>query len=327
MRKSAFVPDFWIQSDLGDSALRTLLVLNLHRDGNNCCYVTNDELAANLGKDVSGVKADLRRALKLGLIERRFDQKGRRHFYLILKECPEGENHPPREISNPQTGGENFNPGGRITTPQGGEFQPPRGENITPLPQTPLYRNNLNTTYKSTCNSHEANNTHTDQNNPIEAIGKKPKPIPDQILRMASQIGLEGWVGEVQFQEIDPDDWRVKETLVRIKGTGKKVNGRYAWQIFNGLPEVKPPAEAVGFKTLKVDHMPNVMPPLPEKSEFSAIKTEYYNRLGDLTCDFSIINSLMEAIDAEPKQGQPSEYRNRLEAIYRDTLRLNGSHK
>ena len=39
MRK-AFIPEFWITSDLGDAAFRTLAVLALHKDKEDRCLVS-----------------------------------------------------------------------------------------------------------------------------------------------------------------------------------------------------------------------------------------------------------------------------------------------
>lgn len=147
MRKTAFVPDFWIQSDLGDSALRTLLVLNLHRDGNNCVRMTNIELAAILNKDMRRVRDDLSLAAKKNLIVRKFDDNGKRYFELILNRNTEDGKRP---------GGTNTNPeGGRIAS--GGEDgnHPGGRTDSVHLPNNPLYMNNLKTTYKTTCDTRE----------------------------------------------------------------------------------------------------------------------------------------------------------------------------
>ncbi|MBI1324398.1 hypothetical protein GC170_14600 [bacterium] len=63
---------------------------------------------------------------------------------------------------------------------------------------------------------------------------------------MATAVGAEAWIGQVQFQEIPLTDWRVKETLRTIQSRGGNKGPNYAWKIFRDLPEVQPAPTANG---------------------------------------------------------------------------------
>jgi len=71
----------------------------------------------------------------------------------------------------------------------------------------------------------------------------QPQPktqTPEDIKRMASQLGLEGWIGELSFQGESLQDWRVRETLGLIYAQGGKKGSRYAWGIYRNLPKEQP---------------------------------------------------------------------------------------
>jgi len=96
--RKAFVPDFWVMSDIGDAALRTLIVLSLHKDKLDHCYMTNDKIAGIMNKDVRRVQADLNRAIEMKFIERKFDAKGKRFFVLNMNGLTgDAQRHPMTE--------------------------------------------------------------------------------------------------------------------------------------------------------------------------------------------------------------------------------------
>lgn len=76
--------------------------------------------------------------------------------------------------------------------------------------------------------------------------------ISEDLKRMASQLQLESWIGELQFQGESLEDWRVKETLGVIFAQGGKKGSRYAWGIYRNLPKDRPAVtKAAGVRSPK----------------------------------------------------------------------------
>jgi len=97
MRK-AFIPEFWITSNIKGDALRTLVAVALHADKHGKSWVKNDTLVDMLDKDIRRIQADLNRGESLGLISRKFDDKGRRFFIINMNDCTGDEKqHPPAQ--------------------------------------------------------------------------------------------------------------------------------------------------------------------------------------------------------------------------------------
>lgn len=253
MRK-ALIPEFWVTSEIGDAALRTLMAVAMHADKQGVSYVKNDTLATILKKDVRRIQSDLNQAENLGLIRRKFDDHGKR-FFVINRDNRTGDAQ--RHGMTPSSMTENVTPCRK--TSSGDDAQRHRGmtENVT-SPNNPYIGNNLllQSTIQST-------HTHSDpepaishpQPEPFECVlgnGKKLPPlklpeqkIPDDLLAIATATNLEGWLGHVQNAGIDINDWRVRKTLIEVRSKSKKINapGSYAWTIFDALPEQKPEAE------------------------------------------------------------------------------------
>jgi hypothetical protein len=78
----------------------------------------------------------------------------------------------------------------------------------------------------------------------LSDLGQKPEAIPAEIRRMATEVSAEPWIGQVQFQSIPLNDWRVRETLTRLKARGGNKSVNYAWKIFRDLPERQPQPKA-----------------------------------------------------------------------------------
>ena len=94
MRK-AFIPEFWITSDIKGDVLRTLIAVALHADKHGVSRVKNDTLAAMIGKDVRRIQFDLNRGESLGLISREFDEHGKRFFTINMnKRTGDEKQHP-----------------------------------------------------------------------------------------------------------------------------------------------------------------------------------------------------------------------------------------
>jgi len=133
MRK-AFIPEFWVTSDLGDAAFRTLAVLALHKDKEDRCFLTNETIAGILNKDPRRVRSDLLRAEQLKLIARKYTDRGQRFFVLLMNEDTADEKRPGRtQNDRPEN-----DRGGRKTS-GGADAERPGGrtENVHP-PNNPL---------------------------------------------------------------------------------------------------------------------------------------------------------------------------------------------
>ena len=243
MRK-AWIPETLILSGLGDAAFRTLMVLALHKDKEDRCYLTNEKIACILNKDSRRVRADLMRAEHLGLIQRKYTERGQRFFCLIVNECTEDGKRPGVTNNVPQGGRKTS--GGEDTQRPGG-----RTENVLP-PNNPLIGttvlNNLSQQHTNTnAGGREAERPQAPDTECVSVSGDTSLPqsqprteIPEDLKRMTSQLQLESWVGDLQFQGESLDDWRVRETLGVIYAQGGKKGSRYAWGIYRNLPKERP---------------------------------------------------------------------------------------
>lgn len=315
MRK-AFIPEFWITSNIKGDALRTLVAVALHADKHGKSWVKNDTLVGMLDKDIRRVQADLNRGEALGLISRKFDEKGRRYFVINMEACTDDEKqHPPAQ--NDMT--KNNTPRQKTT---GGDDEKQQGgmTNYDTPPNNP----HIGTLYSSTVSIHKDTHAREAQGEDTECLSLSnaslPEPEPKQVIppdvqRMASQLQLESWIGELQFQNISLADWRVKETLgvIHAKGGGK--NSRYAWGIFRNLPENQPKPDAYT-PARQPEPMPNVMPPKREQDGYELAFTEISNRIAAAKWPLDKKNFYLDRVFTVVRSGSAESYRARLEAIF-----------
>ena len=86
MRK-AFIPETWITPKLGADALRTLIAIALHADKHGVSYIKNEVLVEMLGKETRQIQIDFQKAERLGLISRKYSDKGKRYFQIHMDSC------------------------------------------------------------------------------------------------------------------------------------------------------------------------------------------------------------------------------------------------
>jgi hypothetical protein len=259
MSRNAFVPMSWITSDLNGEALRTLILLSTYADNKTGeCWPTNSELAKACRKSERSIRNDIHSLVESGMISI-VDFNGRRRKIRIestdwfsrpgrndrarveenLPVCME-ENLPPR----PE---ENLPP----RKPRVEEKLPCRVEENLPVcveeKLPPLIRthpfnspNELREEERSVSEESKPTDFAGECLSALSDLGRKPAPIPAEIKRMATDVNAEAWIGQLQFQEIPLEDWRVCETLTRIKARGGNKGVNYAWTIFRDLPEKKP---------------------------------------------------------------------------------------
>lgn len=250
----AFVPRSWVLSGLKGEALRTLILLATHADRETGeCWPSNALLAEALGKSVRAIQFDLAEIERAGFISKH-ESAGRGRWFKI--ESPEwyapGENRSKKKASNHE---ENLHPPHEEILHGSPEepcrkSSPPHEEILHPNHEEILHGPNKNSTREPNQEPVREERSFPAQAEtaPFSAdllaafsdLGQKPPPIPAEIKRMATDVNAEPWIGQVQFQGIRLEDWRVAETLARLKarGGGKGVN--YAWAIFRDLPVEKP---------------------------------------------------------------------------------------
>jgi len=312
MRK-AFVPEFWIISDIGDAALRTLMVLALYKDKQDHCYLTNDKIAGILCKDVRRIQADLNRAIQMKFIERKFDAKGRRCFVLNMNDCTDDvQRHTMTE--NVMT--ENVT--GCRSASSGGDAERHRG--MTPSvtsPKNPYIGTTvlINSSNQQTNNGGESVSECVSVSNASLPPTELKQEAPPDVIRMATQLQLESWIGEVQFQNILLSDWRVKETLARVHSKGGGKGGPYAWGIFRKLPVEKPKPETNGYSSAAVSHIPNLQPKPRQADSYELVFTEISNRIADAKWSISAKSRCLDKLFTLERAGSAESYRFKLERV------------
>lgn len=138
MRK-ALIPEFWVTSEIGDAALRTLMAVAMHADKQGVSYVKNDTLATILKKDVRRIQSDLNQAENLGLIKRKFDDHGKR-FFVINRDNRTGDAQ--RHGMTPSSMTENVTPCRKTSSGDDAQRQGGMTENVT-SPNNPYIGNNI----------------------------------------------------------------------------------------------------------------------------------------------------------------------------------------
>lgn len=149
MRK-AFIPEFWVRTNIKGDTLRTLLAIALHADKNGISFVGNELLCQITNKNTRQVQYDLNRGESAGLITRKYDDKGKRYFVINMNQCSDdGILHPMQQKSmvndctpcKETTGGDALSLHGGV-------------QSDCTSPQTPLYMNHcILTPYSNTASS------------------------------------------------------------------------------------------------------------------------------------------------------------------------------
>lgn len=139
MSRKALIPEFWITSDIGDAALRTLLIVALHADKQGHAYVKNDLLAVKLKKDVRRIQSDLNKCESMGFLTRKFDDKGKRFFVINRNACTDDAERQGMTLSNMT---ENVTPCLKTSSGDDAERQGGMTLSVT-SPKNPYIGNNL----------------------------------------------------------------------------------------------------------------------------------------------------------------------------------------
>lgn len=260
MSRKALIPESWVTSDIGDAALRTLLAVAMHADKSGHSYVKNDTLAIMLKKDVRRIQSDLNKCESMGFITRKFDDHGKRFFVVNRNTCTDDAQ---RQGMTPIVMTENVTPCRKTSSGDDAQRQGGMTPSVTPL-NNPHIGNNL--FLQSTSSIKKTREGEPEMNQPtppeVEFVSFSPtaslpsstprQEPPAEIKRMASELQLECWLGELQFQGIDLNDWRVRYALCEIQSKGGARTAKYAWGIFRNQPETQPepanePAKKNGF--------------------------------------------------------------------------------
>jgi hypothetical protein len=310
MRK-AFVPEFWIISDLGDAALRTIMVLALHKDKQDHCYLTNEKLAGILNKDARRVRSDLLRAEQLSLISRKYTDRGKRYFLLLMNDCTEDAKRP--------EGTEDVQVGGRKTS-GGADAERPGGRTICVLPPNNPH---IGTTVLNNLSKQQTerggdgvSDTECVSLSTASLPPTEPKQeAPPEVIRMATQLQLKSWIGQVKFQNILLSDWRVKETLSICHSQGGRKSGRYAWGVFKNLPEEKPRPETNGYSSAAVSHVPNLQPKPRQADPYELVFTKISNEIADAKWPIEIKSRCLDKLFTIVRVGSADSYRVKLEKV------------
>lgn len=97
MPRNAFVPMSWIVSELNGEALRTLILISTHANGETGkCNVRNNRLASMLGKTDRSVRNDIAEIVKAGFIS---IENGNSRERILTIESPEWFHRPGRKTS------------------------------------------------------------------------------------------------------------------------------------------------------------------------------------------------------------------------------------
>lgn len=251
MRK-AWIPETWITSGVNGETLRTLVTIALHADKNGMSFIKNEVLCSMLNKETRQIQLDLKRGESLGLISRKYTEQGKRYFVISMNESTGAT------ALRPAQSDDMVNQCAQRNDVARGGAMALRGvaQSDCAPPNNPL----IGTLYSSTVSLHtntnaggrEAEKPQAPDTECVSFSGETSLPqgtpkteIPEDIKRMSSQLQLESWIGELQFQGESLEDWRVRETLGVIFAQGGKKGSRYAWGIYRNLPKERPAATDV----------------------------------------------------------------------------------
>lgn len=328
MRK-AFIPEFWITTELKGDALRTLFAVALHADKRGYSFVKNDTLAVMLGKDVRRVQADINRGELLGLLSRKFDEKGKRYFVINMdKDTGDGKQHPMTE--NNMT--ENDTPCHKTT---GGDDELQQGgmTNYNTPPNNP----HIGTLYSSTVSSHSIASSARE---PVGFVPLSTIPIEPPIMTFARTIGKAAvdWVKLRIERGTDENDWRLNEILETIVARGTKPEkATYFAPMFKALPVQQPESLANatiaapnqpkrittkdGKKVLidgqwlvaASEPIPNVMQSKYQPDDYGLVFTEISNRIADAKWTIDVKSRCLDKLFTLERTGSADSYRVKLE--------------
>lgn len=248
------VPEFWLTAKISSDALRTAIAVGMHRNKEGISFVKNEQLKEILGKHTRQIQYDLTSCESAGLITKKYDENGKRFFvFNVIKKTGAMALHPMKP--------DNIPPCSETASPHAMPLHPmvqsdciPPCSATAPPPDNPPYRkqSTFQSTIQSTKEKTSEGELETIQPTPSDldlvsfsSTASLPDPtprqtIPPEIKRMASELQLEAWLGELQFQGIDLNDWRVRYALCEIQSKGGARTTKYAWGIFRHQPEVQP---------------------------------------------------------------------------------------
>lgn len=254
MSRNFLVPEFWVTAKISSDALRTAIAVGLHRSKEGLSYVKNEQLIELVGKNIRQIQVDLSNCEKAGLISKKFDETGKRYFIInMIKSTGAVPQHPAQsDYATPRS--ENAPPGAVPQHPPAQSECAPRRSGTALPPNNPPYRrqSTFQSTIQSTKEKTVAGKPQTNEPTPpeVEFVSFSPtaslpsstprQEPPAEIKRMASELQLESWLGELQFQGIDLNDWRVRYALCEIQSKGGARTAKYAWGIFRNQPETQP---------------------------------------------------------------------------------------
>lgn len=254
MSRNFLVPEFWVTAKISGDALRTAIAVGLHRSKEGVSFVRNDQLVDMTGKQARQVQLDLSKCEKAGLITKKYDEKGKRYFVINRNVCSGDVSLRPAQHDCATPRNENAPHGAMALHPLAQSDDTPPRNAIAHPPNNPPYRrqSTFQSTIQSTKEKTGAGEPQTNQPTPseVEFVSFSPtaslpsstprQEPPAEIKRMASELQLESWLGELQFQGIDLNDWRVRYALCEIQSKGGARTAKYAWGIFRNQPETQP---------------------------------------------------------------------------------------
>lgn len=238
MARGAFMQsDETMSASLSDNAFRVLAYLRTHAVRSDIVYPSIESMSADLHRSTRTCKYAIAELKAADLITVERDQKGRWSYLIhgakncakrVQKTAPDTVQNS-AEVSATHSATDSATHSAKFCTPPN---NPHIGE-ATEATETTEGRRSFSEESKPTDFAGECLSALSD-------LGRKPTPIPAEIKRMATDVNAEAWIGQLQFQEIPLEDWRVRETLARIKARGGNKGVNYAWKIFRDLPEQKP---------------------------------------------------------------------------------------
>jgi hypothetical protein len=308
MRK-AFIPESWITPKLGADAFRTLIAIALHADKHGVSYIKNEVLVEMLGKETRQIQIDFQKAERLGLISRKYSDKGKRYFQIHIDPCTDesGIQGAQQECAME-----------RNSNAQGGAM----GVRTMAQPEcAPPNNPHIGTLYFSTVSIQEKERGGDDASECLSVSNASLPPTepkqeaPPDVIRMATQLQLESWIGELKFQSILLSDWRVKETLARVHSKGGGKGGPYAWGIFRKLPEEKPKPETNGYSSAAVSHVPNLQPKPRRADPYELVFTKISNEIADAKWPIEVKSRCLDKLFTINRVGSADSYRVKLEKV------------
>jgi hypothetical protein len=310
MRK-AFIPESWITPKLGADALRTLIAIALHADKHGVSYIKNEVLVEMLGKETRQIQIDFGKAERLGLISRKYSDKGKRYFQIHMDPCPDesGVQGAQHECAM----GRNSNAQGgamEVRTMAQSECAPPNNPHIGTL-----YSSTVSIQQKERGGDAVSDTECLSVSNASLPQTELKQEAPPDVIRMATQLQLESWIGQVKFQNILLSDWRVKETLAICHSQGGRKGCRYAWGVFKKLPDEKPKPETNGYSSAAVSHIPNLQPKPRQADPYELVFREISNRIADAKWSISAKSRCLDKLFTLERAGSAESYRFKLEKV------------